>query len=645
MEGPDLSKCHCEEAGFCPIFNMEMGISPPNFAWCQSANKKQRKRFLENHAKKVRNLKERKGFAPVVNYYDELPAKSSNYAVCVIPANESAMKLLDVSRDSIKSYAKKCGADYIELTGDQCEEWPIGNKFRLHRVTSVYDKTVFLDCDVVLKENTPNLFKITPDEKISAYDEYHDWPDRKWIVQQYETINKAFGRPFDLNIPKFMINSGVLVIPNSCCEYYKQPNEPYPKIWCFDQQYLSMCLPDDKFFRLDRRWNNCLATKSFWDHIETSYIHHINGIKKDSEVRGFFNDEEPNGRIDLMQYFAKTESPTEFNCKTRHIDLPDSYIIPENIDEVELITYHYNLTQSKNLTSTYQIWIESLKNLAPYVKCYEVVFDDREPEIEGSTVIRADSRKNCMWQKESLMNLSIKNIEDHKKYFFWIDHDLCFSDPNWLNECVQKINNGFDFVQLFKMNHYLDRTYSVLNSSCSRAYVCQTQRNEGSRNMRGAPGLGWSASVEAIKKIAPLPNTMVGSGDEWLVAGVLRQVDFRKFLEGGLGEKSKWPTNGARHRELKKYTKITRDHILDHIRMTMEKYFNTTYCNSDSFHLWHGDFSNRQYISRYDIIEDCKIDIEKDIFVNGDGLLEFREHKLDASRRLYDYFANRREDA
>ena len=616
---------------------MEMGISPPNFSWCQSATEEQREKFLKNTSKTVRKVKERENFVPVVNFYDQLPERKSRFAVCVIPANESAMELLDVSRDSIKSYAEKCGADYIELTGNQCEDWPIANKFRLYHVTSVYEKTVFLDCDVIVKDNAPNLFKITPDDKISAYDEYHDWPDRKWIINQYQTINKAFGKPFDLNIPSFMINSGVLVIPNSCCEYYKQPSEPYPKIWCFDQQYLSMCLPDDKFFRLDRRWNNCLATIDFWDYLETSYVQHINGIKEDAEVRGFSNTAEPNGRIEMMEYFARTKSPTEFDCKTRNIKLPNSYILPKNMDEVEIITYHYNLTQSKNLTRTYNVWIESLKNLAPHIKCYEVVFDGRKPEIEGSIVIPADSKKNCMWQKESLMNLAIKNIPDHKKYFFWIDHDQCYEDPTWLMQCIEKINNGFDFIQLFRTNYYLDKTFSILSQSNSRAYVCHEQDAGGSRNKRGAPGLGWACDIKALKKIAPLPNTMIGSGDEYLAAGVLRQSDWMDHLMGS----RLYPIY---HQELDKYTKKAREHIISHVKMTMNLYFNTSYTNSDSFHLWHGDFRNRQYNSRYNIISECKINIDEDVFINDNGLLEFKEHKLDAAGRLYKFFTDRKED-
>jgi len=641
----DLSKCHCERAGFCHVFNMEMGISPPNFLWCQAATKKQREAFFKSNAKIVKKIKEKDNCAPVISYHDDLPEKTSDFAICVIPANESAMDLLDVSRDSIKSYAEKCGADYIELTGDQCEEWPLGNKFRLHHVTSVYEKTVFFDCDVIVRGNAPDLFRITPNDKISAYDEFHDWPNEDWIIDQYRRINVGFDRAADFYIPTFMINSGVLVIPRSCSEYYKQPDRPYPRIWCFDQQYLSMNLPDDKFFRLDRRWNNTFATVDFWDHIEKSYVFHINGITKYSNPPSHLPIFSLGARVNLMEYFRDTEKPTEYSCKTRNIELPDEYVLPKEIDEVELVTFHFNLTQSKNMTRTYKIWIESLKNLAPYIKCYEIVYDNREPEIEGSIVIPACSEKNCMWQKESILNMAIEKADPSKKYFAWIDHDECFRSPTWLDETITMIKNGIDFVHLFRKNYYLDKTFSVLNHVHSRAYIYKTGSSDNERethNTAGAPGLGWAATLKTLKEITPLPNTLVGSGDEFLAEGVMRSTNWDgSFTQLGISL-----AEHEAHIQNIAYAKQIQKQVGEWVNMAMNKYFNSAYCDTETYHLYHGHLHKRQYDTRYNIFERGNITPEKDIFINDNGLLEFRENVdiKKASKVLKEFFLARGDD-
>lgn len=43
----DLSKCHCENPGFCPIFNRTMGSNPPDWEWCQKTKGEERKKYRD----------------------------------------------------------------------------------------------------------------------------------------------------------------------------------------------------------------------------------------------------------------------------------------------------------------------------------------------------------------------------------------------------------------------------------------------------------------------------------------------------------------------------------------------------------------------------------------------------------------------
>ena len=255
----------------------------------------------------------------IVNFYDKLPTKNSDYAICVIPANDSAMELLDVTRDSIKNYASKCGADYIELSGNQNPDWPMANKYRLYKVTKAYKKTLYLDCDIVVKENAPNIFQLTPDNKISAYDEFEIFEtkeDTQWILDQQEAIlnklcsDKVKQRHLDNGkfITRSMINGGVLVIPNELAEYYKQPDIPYPNFWCFDQHLLTLELPEDKLYSLSHEFN-CEYVQdetNFISRSYDSYFIHINSIKGEPRRRKLLlsnfvsSDDFSKGKVCLM---------------------------------------------------------------------------------------------------------------------------------------------------------------------------------------------------------------------------------------------------------------------------------------------------------------------------------------------------------
>jgi hypothetical protein len=279
----ELSKCCCETPGHCPVFNKTMGVSPPNWDWCQHASEADRNKLYKSCHERVCELKTQKHRAPVMQFYDELPPQENEIALCVIPANLHASQQLEETRELLVNYAKKCKADYIELSGDQCEEWPLANKYRLHQVTTKYKKTLYVDCDVVIKKESPDIFKLTPDDKISAFNEFKIHPENEWIKDEQEAICFKLSLPStEVGFGVKMLNGGVMVIPQSLADYYNQPKEPYPKIWCFDQHLLTLILPEEKFFDLDEKFNTEYISKEFWSKLGESYFVHVNNCHDDS---------------------------------------------------------------------------------------------------------------------------------------------------------------------------------------------------------------------------------------------------------------------------------------------------------------------------------------------------------------------------
>ena len=287
----DFSKCQCPQAGWCNLLNKEMTSTPPNWQWCQGLSEQERKEYAGEVDKHVRVLKKSNNtkYVDIINFYDEIPSPTSDYAVCVIPANESAMELLDITREGIQSYAEKCGADYIELTGDQSPDWPMANKYRVYSVTKLYKKTLYLDCDIAISKHSPNIFEETPDDKISAYDEWSIWEEKgrtEWIKNEQENIlfnhapeeiKKQWMKNGNFKT-NTMLNGGVLVIPQSLAELHKQPSEPYLKAWCFDQNLLTLTL-GEKVHKLDNRFNTTFNDLKFWDKISSAYFVHVNNVK------------------------------------------------------------------------------------------------------------------------------------------------------------------------------------------------------------------------------------------------------------------------------------------------------------------------------------------------------------------------------
>ncbi|WP_417744738.1 hypothetical protein [Rosistilla oblonga] len=252
--------------------------------------------------------------------------------------------------------------------------------------------------------------------------------------------------------------------------------------------------------------------------------------------------------------------------------------------DTEIATVHFNPCRYHRLRETYYEWLPTLGPLAKHVVCLELVFDDDEPEIEGSTVIRGTRDRNLMWQKEPLLNILLRRCT--KTHFAFIDHDVYFQSPTWLHDAIARMSDEIHAVQLFREFHRLDY--------CGR--IIQTQRSAvNSKNNMGCPGAAWVAKTEFLRSVGGFPtHRIVGGGD--------------------------------------------RD-MLDRIRDR------SVASKTDGYHINHGLKVHRQHDTRWVEVEKHSFDYDKDVRINADGILEFTGNNRPLQKYVREFFEGRREDA
>jgi hypothetical protein len=353
----DFSKCQCKQAGWCDLLLKEMTADPPNWQWCQTLTPQERKEYHDKVNAKPRTFRQalRNGMVSLVNFVDKVEDRNSDLAVCVIPANDRAMETLGHTRESIKAYAKKCGADYIELTGDQHPDWPMANKYRVYNISSVYEKTLYLDCDIRVQDHAPDIFKLTPDDKLSMYEEMSIWYSRgwtSWIKPEQELTIRKFLLPAErdkwlvngaFEVTK-MYNGGVMVIPKALAHWYKQPDRPYPRQWCFDQNYLTLTFPEElhhqiseKFnmtwqaMHLERGWASSMVEWS--KRAKDAHFLHVNGIHN-AEQRNLILNLDFNDRVEQSLMVHENVSVGDSNWCPQSRDRQLNKINPELRDYV-----------------------------------------------------------------------------------------------------------------------------------------------------------------------------------------------------------------------------------------------------------------------------------------------------------------------
>lgn len=305
------------------------------------------------------------------------------------------------------------------------------------------------------------------------------------------------------------------------------------------------------------------------------------------------------------------------------IDLGSIRAAPfDRIGEVSLVTFHFNPLRYHRLRDTYYQWLPTLGPLADSLRCYELVFDDDEPEIDGSIVIRGTRDKHWMWQKEALINRALRDSED-ANYFGWLDHDMVFSDPNWLARACDKIDAGAFAVQPFDLINYTDEHGKYKNSVPGRVSQVRVHGNQ-----RGNPGGAWIADRSTMTAIGGLiDDNIVGGGDQPWIAVALGNKG-TEYLD--------------RHAGSDVFCESNRRWI-DHAREVIGNR-ECSYLEQTVSHIYHGPMHKRQYLTRDTILANHAFDPATDITRNADGILEWSSEKPGLHEDVRKFFEGRDED-
>lgn len=132
------------------------------------------------------------------------------------PLITSRMKNLTLFEDSqriTREYAKRCGADYVLF------DEPVINFFSasMERMRLIqeekwaneYDNILYLDCDIIISDDCPNLFEEYPQQTLRVCPTLMH---KKWLLQKESNMAKRFGEEKLLNQ---YFNGGVILFHKS----------------------------------------------------------------------------------------------------------------------------------------------------------------------------------------------------------------------------------------------------------------------------------------------------------------------------------------------------------------------------------------------------------------------------------------------
>lgn len=162
---------------------------------------------------------------------------TSNLLVITVATTQQGSDLHSVTGPTQRAYAQKCGADYVAITGDSIyPAWTMFDKFRIHPYLKLYERILYLDADVVIRPNCPNMFEIFSAGVLHAHDDTPFIQHDKWDwYKEVREVALSQKLPIPDRQSFCMLNSGVVLMDSSHAGLWAPSKFPIPTYWCSEQ--------------------------------------------------------------------------------------------------------------------------------------------------------------------------------------------------------------------------------------------------------------------------------------------------------------------------------------------------------------------------------------------------------------------------
>jgi len=187
----------------------------------------------------------------------------------------------EYTHPTIKAYANKISADFKVISEQKISESIIHwEKFQIFDLLNDYERILFVDTDVLIREDCPNIFDIVPTDKLGMFNE------APWTNRSQELMIDCC-KIYDVKLPDWngkYYNSGVMVVSRRHKYLFRKPELEYSS-FC-EQTYLNMKIAQEKIemFELDYKYNRMPCMDVLGEERFASYVIHYAGCPNQAQV-------------------------------------------------------------------------------------------------------------------------------------------------------------------------------------------------------------------------------------------------------------------------------------------------------------------------------------------------------------------------
>lgn len=211
---------------------------------------------------------------PAVPDYRDKIQPTSKLAVVTCAIGPKFQELLTITGPQLKKYADKCGADFIVLEDDQCPHFPNGNKFRVRHIAKQYDRVLYLDTDLWVKDCTPNMFKLYPPGAVYMHADRPHIVESAWLDDEAKRLADSQNAP--VIVPE-CFNSGVVLLDREFADMWTRLKRPFLNHHTMEQSWIEINCKRRNYpiIDIDNRFNTQFYWIDFPNRIADAFIVHL----------------------------------------------------------------------------------------------------------------------------------------------------------------------------------------------------------------------------------------------------------------------------------------------------------------------------------------------------------------------------------
>jgi len=209
-------------------------------------------------------------------------------AIVIICIGKAHQQFYQISKPTIEAYARKVGAELIEITEQTTNTIsPHFEKFQIYDLLIKYQRILYLDIDLIIRDDCPNLFELVPEDKIGLFDESPHKNHIRHMVEASQTYKIKIEKDYDGSY----YNTGVFILSRMHRDLFQPPT--IQSIHNHqDQSYLNLKIQQThtRVHKLHHRLNRTpIVDETTGDHRLNAHIIHYAGILQNAQ-RVMHND-------------------------------------------------------------------------------------------------------------------------------------------------------------------------------------------------------------------------------------------------------------------------------------------------------------------------------------------------------------------